>query len=79
MKEIWACIIYIKDLKKDFYKLEDDSIRSKAISLIIYLLKKKKSYELSTDCIQSKITVHCNNTTMSENTTDVNRAVMQVK
>ncbi len=42
MKEIWIYIIYIKDLKKDSYRLKDDSIRSKAISLTIYLLKKKK-------------------------------------
>ncbi len=44
----------------------------------MYLLK-KKSYELSINCIQSKTTVHCNDAMMSENTTDADRAAMQIK
>jgi len=41
--------------------------------------KEKKSYELSTDCIQSKITVHCNDIMISENTTDTDKMMMQAE
>jgi len=51
-------------------------IRSKAILLIIYILKKKKSYELSINCIQSKTTVHCNDVMMSKNITDTDEMMM---
>ena len=67
--------------EKGSHRLEGDSIRSKAISLTIYLLKKKKkkSYKSSTDHIQSKTTVHCNSTMTSKNVTDVNEMMMQAK
>ncbi len=38
--------------------------------------KKKKSYELSTNCIQSKTIIHCNDATTSENITDTDKMMM---
>ncbi len=63
--------------EKGSHRLEGDSIRSKAILLTIYLLKKKKkSYKLSINCIQSKTIIYCNDATVSKNTTDTDKIMM---